>query len=69
MAWMIGRPINGVTINGNEYVCDDDGITILFPTEEEAREFVHAHGYTDEMIEDEGIVFEFVEEEDDEVQD
>ncbi len=58
MAWMIGRPINGIPINGNEYVCDDDGIAILFPTEEEARDFVHAHGYTDEMIEDEGIVFE-----------
>ena len=69
MAWLIGRPINGIPINGNEYVCDDDGIALLFPTEDEARAFVYAHGYNDEMIEDEGIVFVPEEEESDEVQD
>ena len=69
MAVLIGRPINGIAINGNEYVCDDDNIALLFPTEEKARAFLYANGYTDEMIEDEGIVFVPEEEESDEVQD
>lgn len=27
MRWTIGRPINGITINGLYYACDENGIT------------------------------------------
>lgn len=65
MAVLIGRPINGISINGLEYVCDDEGIAIAFENEERARDFLHKNGVSDESIEDCGIVFEEVEEEDD----
>ena len=55
---VIGRPIQGVTINGNEYVCDKDGRLVLFQSEEDARVFLHGCGISDEEIENEGIVFE-----------
>lgn len=63
---MIGRPINGISINGNEYVCDKNGLAIVFDDENDAREFLKSNGYTDEDIENNGIVFETVDEEDEE---
>lgn len=61
---MIGRPINGISINGNEYVCDEKGRAIVFEDENDAKAFLKKHGYTDKDIEDCGIVFESVDEED-----
>lgn len=61
---MIGRPINGISINGNEYVCDDKGLTIVFLDEKDARGFLKENGYTNDAIENEGIVFEEVNDED-----
>lgn len=60
---LIGRPINGISINGNEYVCDENGFSIVFGDENDAREFLKSNGYTDEDIENSGIVFEAVDEE------
>ena len=53
----IGRPINGISINGNEYLLDDDGKPMLFSHEKDARRFLMSHGYTEKDIEDDGIVF------------
>ena len=58
MSVLIGRPINGVSLNGNEYICGDDGIAIAFEDREVAVAFLKGHGMTDEDIEAEGIVFE-----------
>lgn len=58
MAILIGRPINGVTINGNEYVCDGEGFAIAFPNEQAAIAFLKENGMTEEEIETEGIMFE-----------
>lgn len=55
---MIGRPINGISINGNEYVCDEKGRVIVFDDENDARTFLKEKGYTDEEIEKDDIVFE-----------
>lgn len=55
---IIGRPINGISINGNEYVCDKNGMAIVFVDEDTARAFLKDNGLTDENIEDCGIVFE-----------
>lgn len=63
---MIGRPINGISINGNEYVCDENGLAIIFDNENDAKEFLKSNGYTDEDIENNGIVFEAVDEDDEE---
>ena len=52
----VGRPINGISLNGLEYLVDDDGERMSFRSEEEAIEFLKKHGYTDDMIAD-GIVF------------
>lgn len=57
---IIGRPINGISINGNEYVCDENGTAIFFVDEDTARAFLKDNGLTDENIEDCGIVFETV---------
>lgn len=63
---MIGRPINGISINGNEYVCDKNGAAIVFEDENAARTFLKENGYTNEAIENDGIVFESVDKEDEE---
>lgn len=60
MGVIIGRPIEGVTINGLEYVCDEKGTTIVFKDEAEARAFLADHNIDDELIEECGIVFEEV---------
>ena len=41
---MIGRPINGISINGNEYVCDEKGRAIVFEDENDARAFLKENG-------------------------
>ncbi len=57
MSIKIGRPINGISLNGLEYVLDDEGNEMLFCDRAAAEKFLCKHGYTDEDIEDEGIVF------------
>ena len=53
---IIGRHINGITINGLEYVLDDNGEYMVFETEEKAKEFLFKHGFKEENIEN--LVFE-----------
>lgn len=60
MRYAIGRPIEGVTLNGKEYVLDDDGELMTFDSAEDALDFLKACGLTDEDIEEQGIVIEEV---------
>lgn len=60
MRYAIGRPIEGVTLNGNEYVLDGDGELMTFDSEEDALDFLQACGFTDNDIEEQGIVIEEV---------
>lgn len=50
MKYVISRPINGITINGKEYVCDDNGICIAFETEQKAVQFLLDHGLSRKEI-------------------
>lgn len=60
MSVLIKRPIKGITINGFEYVLDDDGNEIAFDTLEDAKAFLVQHGYDENTIDAEGIEFEEV---------
>jgi hypothetical protein len=53
----IGRPLGGVAMDGLEYVLDGDGSEMCFTDEATALEFLYGQGYTDEDIENNGIVF------------
>ncbi len=44
----VGRPINGITINGLEYLLDDEGDLMTFESEQKAKEFLAEKGYTEE---------------------
>ena len=35
--WVIARPKNGISINGDEYAVDDDGKYVCFDTEQKAE--------------------------------
>lgn len=59
---VIGRPINGISLNGNEYVLGDDGNPRLFSNIVEAKQFLAEKGKTEVDIEAEGIVFRSAEE-------
>lgn len=66
MKVLIGRPINGISINGLEYVCDENGITSVFNDETSAKMFLELNGIGDKEIDDQGIVFiEYNEEDND----
>lgn len=60
MRYAIGRPIEGVTLNGNEYVLDGDGKLMTFDSEENALDFLKACGFTDNDIKGQGVVIEEV---------
>ena len=36
--WVIARPINGISINGDEYAVDDNGKFVCFDSEEQAKD-------------------------------
>jgi len=40
----VGRAINGISINGLEYILDGDSEVMLFKSVEEAKEFLTEHG-------------------------
>lgn len=54
---IISRPINGITLNGVEYVLDENGEVMKFESLECAHVFLMEAGYTVQDIEDEGIQF------------
>lgn len=47
----VGRPINGITLNGLEWLYWDDNTNImLFPDKNQAVQFLTAHGCTEKDI-------------------
>jgi len=49
---MIGRAINGISLNGLEFVLTEkDGEEMKFATEEEAISFLKDHGVTEDDME------------------
>jgi len=42
MKFVIERPIDGISLNGNETAHDEDGNILLFDTEEDAKEFLYS---------------------------
>ena len=53
--YAITRPIEGVTINGREYVCNDKNEVMLFYSEVEALAYLSTQGYNKAGMEREGI--------------
>ena len=52
IGWMIGRPINGITINPLEWILDENDKPMLFDTKDDAINYLKASGVTDDEIED-----------------
>ena len=49
---IVSRPINGISLNGDEYLLDKDGNEIVFSSEDQALEFlVEKGGYTEDNVE------------------
>lgn len=51
---IVGRPINGISINGLEYLLDAENIEIKFDSVEDAKAFLSQNGIYDT----EGFIFE-----------
>ena len=47
---IIGRHINGITLNPLEYVLDEDGELMVFETQDKAKDFLREHGFDDEDV-------------------
>ena len=60
MSWLIKRPIDGISLNGDEYLLDDDGNEMIFDTVSQAKAFLIQNGYDEESIIGEGIEFDEV---------
>jgi hypothetical protein len=55
MSIVIGRPINGISINGLEYLLDENGEYKQFESTEEAKTFLNSmfeEPLTDDQLED-----------------
>ena len=52
MKYVIERPINGISLNGNEQMLDHFGNIALFDSEEEAKQYIVGLGNTIEIVED-----------------
>lgn len=46
----VSRAINGISLNGDEYLLDEDGGTLVFADEATAREFLRFNGLPQEEI-------------------
>ena len=60
MSRLIKRPIDGISLNGDEYLLDDEGNEMIFDTVSQAKAFLIQNGYDEESIVAEGIEFEEV---------
>ena len=49
---IVGRPINGISINGLEWLVDEDGYVEIFVGIDQAKEYLRSKGVTDEEMED-----------------
>lgn len=45
MAVVVGRPIEGITLNGLEYLLDAEGFTKKFDSQDDAEAFLKAEGF------------------------
>ena len=55
MSIVIGRPINGISVNGLEYLLDENGEYKQFESTEEAKTFLNSmfeEPLTDDQLED-----------------
>ena len=50
MGVIVGRHINGITLNPLEYLLDDMGEMIVFRSKERAKEYFKRQGWTGEQI-------------------
>ena len=55
---IIGRPINGIALNGNEYLLDEKGEIAQFDSEDAARKFLFDKGMPLSLIHGDYFVFE-----------
>jgi hypothetical protein len=55
---IVGRPINGLSINGLEYLLDDKGEIMRFDTAEAAREYLFSQGMPLCLIHGDYFIFE-----------
>ena len=62
MGVLVGRPIEGITINGLEYLCDENGHVIVFNDEADAKQFLANHGLSEDDIVNQGITIDEEEE-------
>ena len=53
--YVIGRPIEGISINGREYVLDDNDKVMKFETVLSAKMFLIDNCITESMIRNEGM--------------
>ena len=51
MAAIVKRAILGVTINGDEYLLNEDGYVMVFASKEDAAGYLKAHGVCDVEVE------------------
>lgn len=58
MGIIVGRHINGISINPLEYMQDDEGELIIFESEEQARKHLIQNGFSEDDLY--WIVFEEV---------
>ena len=49
-AVIVGRPINGISLNGLEWLLNDDGTQMIFENSAEADAFLRKNGFTDEDL-------------------
>ena len=52
---IIGRPINGISLNGLEYLLNDDQTEMEFADKDYAKKFLRKNGFkkfTDDQLED-----------------
>jgi len=40
MKYLIARPINGISLNGNEYLLNDDGSEMEFETKDDCLNYI-----------------------------
>ena len=50
MKYVIARAINGISINGNEYLLDDDGEVLEFNTKKECVKYCESVGLDDSYV-------------------
>lgn len=58
MAYIIGRVIEGISLNGLEYLLDDDEKILEFDSINVANSYLLEHGLSQEIIDNEIIIKE-----------